>query len=198
MKKIFVLFLTILFSVTSVSALDLVFNVEPAISFPSQKNYSTAFGGTVQADVDLMNFMTAGVEGGFIYEKPVKCDGNLNTLYGGINLGFYYYPLSRLYVGLGGSFGVDSYISSITKDSSSSSFLTILIPLPPPPAVGLRIIGYPTFCANFLTSSIDFKMSVPGVTGTLFAIIVCLAVALSPIFHIDSGLGPINFILFFH
>lgn len=121
MKKIFVLFLTIFFSVTSVSALDLVFNVEPAISFPSQKNYSTAFGGTVQADVDLMNFMTAGVEGGFIYEKPVKCDGNLNTLYGGINLGFYYYPLSRLYVGLGGSFGVDSYISSITKDSSSSS-----------------------------------------------------------------------------
>ena len=37
-------------------------------------------------------------------------------------------------------------------------------------------------------------MSVPGVTGTLWAIIVFLAVALSPIFRIASAVGPINFI----
>ena len=37
-------------------------------------------------------------------------------------------------------------------------------------------------------------MPVPGVTGTLFSIIVLRAVALSPILRIESAVGPMNFI----
>ena len=48
--------------------------------------------------------------------------------------------------------------------------------------------------ANSRACSTVSKMPVPGVTGTLFSIIVFLAVALSPILRIDSADGPINLI----
>ena len=68
------------------------------------------------------------------------------------------------------------------------------MPFPPPPAVAFRIIGYPAFFANSFTSCGVLRIPVPGVTGTLFSIIVLRAVALSPIFLIASEVGPINLI----
>ena len=70
------------------------------------------------------------------------------------------------------------------------------MPLPPPPAVAFKIIGYPTLCANSITSSGVFTIPVPGVTGTLFSIIVLRAVALSPILRIALAVGPMNLILY--
>ena len=45
----------------------------------------------------------------------------INTLFGGLNVGAYYYPFSRLYVGLGGAFGADSFIAQ-NNDSFSAIY----------------------------------------------------------------------------
>ena len=62
-------------------------------------------GVTVQADLDFINLLTVGVEGGYLFEQPKATDEGINTIFGGLNLGVYYYPISRLYLGAGGGFG---------------------------------------------------------------------------------------------
>ena len=53
---------------------------------------------------------------------------------------------------------------------SSSSFCTIRIPLPPPPAEALSITGYPQELANSTASESDFiACSTPGIVGTFAA-----------------------------
>ena len=90
----------------------------------------------------------------------------------------------------------DSFLAESQAASISSSFQTIRIPLPPPPAVAFMITGYTIFLACFLASSRSFsKPTEPGTHGTPAAIIVALAVALSPIAAICSGKAPINLIL---
>ena len=101
------------------SALDLIFKVEPVVMFPLQENMGVAPGGIIQADVDLFNLLTAGLEGGYFYEKPAATDEGINTAFGGINLGVYYYPLSRMYIGLGGAFGLNSYSTQIQRSGDS-------------------------------------------------------------------------------
>ena len=79
--------------------------------------------------------------------------------------------------------------------SISPSFHTTRIPLPPPPAVALIITGYPISLANFLAAvTSSNKPSPPGTTGTPALIMVSLAVILSPMLLIISGVGPINLI----
>ena len=84
----------------------------------------------------------------------------------------------------------DEYAFSI-----SSSFQTTRIPLPPPPAVAFKITGYPISLAKvFASSTLSNKPLPPGTTGTPALIMVSLAVILSPILLIISGVGPINLI----
>ena len=101
------------------SALDLIFKVEPVVMFPLQENMGVAPGGIIQADVDFFNLLTAGLEGGYFYEKPAATDEGINIAFGGINLGVYYYPLSRMYIGLGGAFGLNSYSTQIQRSGES-------------------------------------------------------------------------------
>ena len=62
--------------------------------------------------------------------------------------------------------------------------------------MALIITGYVILSfTSFLASDILLTIPVPLVSGTLLAMAVALAVALSPIFVIHSGLGPINVIL---
>ena len=42
-------------------------------------------------------------------------------MFGGLNLGLYYYPLSRLYLGLGGAFGLDYGVSQISNRADDSA-----------------------------------------------------------------------------
>ena len=102
------------------SALDLIFKLEPVVMFPLQENMSFAPGGLLQADVDLFNLLSVGFEGGYLFEKPKSTDEGINTIFGGANLGLYYYPLSRVYLGLGGAFGVNSYTTQIQKSSENN------------------------------------------------------------------------------
>lgn len=102
------------------SALDLIFKLEPVVMFPLQENMSFAPGGLLQADVDLFNLLNVGLEGGYLFEKPKSTDEGINTIFGGANLGLYYYPLSRVYLGLGGAFGVNSYTTQIQKSAENN------------------------------------------------------------------------------
>lgn len=119
MKKFASVALCILINVLSLSALDLTFKIEPMVFFPQEDYMTMAPGAVVSGGVDLFNFVTVGAEGGYLYEKPDKTDEPMHVVFGGLNLGFYYYPLSRLYVGLGGAFGAGSYSTQFADSENS-------------------------------------------------------------------------------
>jgi len=86
-----------------------------------------------------------------------------------------------------------SFLALLKASSKSSSFLTILIPLPPPPAAAFTITGYPQYSATFNASSSDvIGFSTPGITGTPTLFATILDFILSPNLSIISCLGPIN------
>ena len=107
----------------SLSALDFVFKIEPTVMFPgvTQPNMQVAPGVTVQADLDFLNLLTAGVEGGYLFEQPKATDDGINTIFGGLNLGVYYYPISRLYLGAGAGFGIHSIMTQVQKLDSEEA-----------------------------------------------------------------------------
>ena len=73
---------------------------------------------------------------------------------------------------------------------------TALIPFPPPPAEAFIMTGNPILTAILKAISTSSTAPPdPGIVGTFAFCIVDTAVALSPIFSIISGDGPINFIL---
>ena len=96
MKKVFTaLFVTALLSAQSF-ALDFAFRVSPVMTFPKEENLDTGFGGFFNADIDLLHFLTLGVEGGYNTIKQESLDKNFNILMGGVSAGLYYYPTIRL------------------------------------------------------------------------------------------------------
>lgn len=120
MKKVF--FSTVLFSLLINSfALDFALRITPVAVLPSDNDLDTGFGGLVNFDLDLFNFVTVGVEGGYTTIKQKPLDKNFNIFMGGASLGLYYYPLSRLYLSANGSFGVHSIsidAPSVSDDGS--------------------------------------------------------------------------------
>lgn len=104
----------------SLSALDFVFKFEPAVLFPLEDTMQPAPGGIIQGDFDFFNIFTPGFEGGYFFERPQGGSDGMNVIFGGLNLGIYYYPLSRLYLGAGASFGVNSLISKISRNGEAS------------------------------------------------------------------------------
>ncbi|MBQ4379262.1 MAG: hypothetical protein II821_08720 [Treponema sp.] len=119
-KKVFYA-LTASFLITStVSAADFQLRLNPQVYFPSQKYYKTAYGGTVQADLQLFNLVTVGFEGGGIIETPENLDSSITFLNGGVGLGLYQNLFSRLYLGAGGAVGLCSY-SFKTDDGNESA-----------------------------------------------------------------------------
>ena len=111
MKKIIAFTAFIALGVHSVFGLDYVFKLEPMVVFPMQEYMQMAPGAALSGGIDLFNLVTVGAEGGYLYEKPSGDNVTLNSMFGGLNLGVYYYPLSRLYLGLGGAAGFVSYNS---------------------------------------------------------------------------------------
>ncbi|MBQ0051749.1 MAG: hypothetical protein KBT11_06765 [Treponema sp.] len=106
----------------SLFAADLSFRFTPGMFMPS-KDYDSGFGATAQADLDLFGFLTVGVEGLFNSNTPTGLNDSLNIFGGGIGLGAYYYPLSRLYLGVGGSYGIYSFSTKMENESKSASDL---------------------------------------------------------------------------
>ena len=115
MKKIVAVALLAVVHVCAVFSLDFAFKLEPTAYIPLTNHMEPAFGGSAFGGVDLFNFTTIGLEGGYLYEKPENTEDAINIMFSGLNLGFYYYPLSRLYLGLGGAAGLDYGVSQITN-----------------------------------------------------------------------------------
>ncbi len=121
MKKLLSLALLAAINICSLTALDFVFKLEPVVIFPREEYMSFAPGAVVSGGIDLFNLLTIGGEGGYLYEKPSGDNQAINVAFGGANLGLYYYPISRLYIGAGGAFGATTYISQLKKDGDSNS-----------------------------------------------------------------------------
>ncbi|MCQ2240201.1 hypothetical protein [Treponema sp.] len=119
MKKFFALSAAVLLGVSAFAA-DISFRVTSGVLMPSE-NYETGFMGIAQADFDLFGFMTAGVEGLFTSVKPEGVSESLSIYGGGVGLGAYFYPLSRLYVGAGGSYGIYNFSTKINDESKKAS-----------------------------------------------------------------------------
>lgn len=123
MKKFIGYFILPLMMVSTLFAADFQLRVAPAAIIPNNSYYALGFGGFAQADVDLFGFLTAGVEGTAFVEKPEGVSENITFAGGGVGLGGYYYPLSRLYIGAGGSFGVYTFSSKLENDTKNASDL---------------------------------------------------------------------------
>ncbi len=121
MKK----FLSLTFAMmlgTSAFATDISLRVTPGVLMPSG-DYETGFMGIAQCDLDLFGFLTAGVEGLFASIKPSGLSESMNLMGGGVGLGAYYFPLSRLYIGAGGSYGTYKFSTKINDENKSASDL---------------------------------------------------------------------------
>lgn len=119
MKKVIAL-LTLTVALTAkIFSLDFALRLSPEISFPSEENLGTGFGFMANADIDLFNIVTLGLEGGYGSIKQKSLDENFNIFMGGVSGGIYYYPLSRLYLSANGSYGIHSI--SINAPSVTNS-----------------------------------------------------------------------------
>lgn len=121
MKKFACIALCLIINVLSLSALDLAFKIEPMVFFPGEQYMELSPGAVISGGVDLFNLVTVGAEGGYLYEKPSNTSEPLHVVFGGMNLGAYYYPLSRLYVGLGGAFGVGSFFTQFQSSGDTEN-----------------------------------------------------------------------------
>ena len=97
-------------------AADFTFTLTPAVNIPLQEDISYGFTGIFQTDLNLFGFMTLGLEGNYSIFKPNGFIKPMQFFGGGLGLGFYYFPFSRLYTGLGGSFGINSSIINVRED----------------------------------------------------------------------------------
>ena len=108
MKKSFLVCLASCLLVAEAFSLDFAFRISPNMLFPSEENLGKGFGGMVNADLDLFNFITIGLEGGYASIKEESLDKNYSIFMGGASAGLYYYPFSRLYLSANASYGVHS------------------------------------------------------------------------------------------
>ena len=121
MKKLVTVLFTAFGLLTGVFSLDLTLSFTPGVSIPLHDDSGVGFGGFAQADLDLFGFLNVGAEG-HLSINPLKPINANNVFYGGsLNLGAYYYPLSRLYIGAGGSFGLWQVSTSADVDEPVAS-----------------------------------------------------------------------------
>lgn len=117
-RKIISLVLILTGTAAASFSFDLTFRISPAMMIPTQTFYKPSFSGAVQADADLFGFLTAGLEGIFTVETPNQMSQSLSAVGGGIGIGAYYYPFSRLHIGGGAAIGL--YSASMKIDRAGS------------------------------------------------------------------------------
>lgn len=121
MKKLIAAIVSACVLASGVFALDLTFRISPGVNIPVTEDYGIGFGGFAQADLDLFGFMTVGAEAQLGMNKLPAINSSNLVYGGGLGLGAYYFPLSRLYLGAGGSFGVFQFTTSADiKDQTAS------------------------------------------------------------------------------
>lgn len=101
--------LTILFSHTTF-AVDFSFRLTPEVILPlNQKktvSIEQSYGGIINADLNLFNFLTFGPELSF-HLFNTDYSNELSSIFGaGLSTGFFYAPFSRIMLSINGSFGM--------------------------------------------------------------------------------------------
>ena len=116
MKRLILYVLAAFIFITPAAAVDFTFTANPAVNIQLNKQMPIGFSGFLQGDVNIANFMTVGLEGNYTLVKPEGFVKPIQLYGGGLNLGFYYFPLSRLYTGLGGGFGINSGYINVREE----------------------------------------------------------------------------------
>lgn len=106
--------------IASLSALDLSLRLTPTLMFPSHEYLDKEFGSTFQADFNIFNLVTLGLDGAFLTVTPEGLSSGINFASLGAGLGLFYTPVSRLYLGAGLAGGL--YTLSYEIDSTPYSF----------------------------------------------------------------------------
>ena len=104
----------------SLSALDLSLRLTPTLMFPNHEYLDKEFGSTFQADFNIFNLVTLGLDGAFLTVTPEGLSSGINFASLGAGLGLFYTPVSRLYLGAGLAGGL--YTLSYEIDSTPYSF----------------------------------------------------------------------------
>lgn len=117
MKRILSIFLSALIFLSPVLAVDFTFTAAPAVNIQIDKEMPIGFSGFLQADLNLFNFMTLGIEGNYTLFKPDGFVKPIQLFGGGLDLGLYYCLLSRLYVGVGGGIGINSGYVNVRENT---------------------------------------------------------------------------------
>ena len=111
--------------IASLSALDLSLRLTPTLMFPSHEYLDKEFGSTFQADFNIFNLVTLGLDGAFLTVTPEGLSSGINFASLGAGLGLFYTPVSRLYLGAGLAGGL--YTLSYEIDSTPYSFTDLYV-----------------------------------------------------------------------
>ncbi len=107
----------------STFAIDFSLRLNPGVAIPLQEYYKPAFNITAQGDVQLFDWVTAGVEGGVLMETPKNSSFPVTFIYGGLGAGVYHNIFSRLYAGGGVGFGAHTYFFQDGNENKKASDL---------------------------------------------------------------------------
>lgn len=103
-KRFWFLQLLLILGAMRLCALEIAFRVTPEVSIPfggdSPSLYKTGFAGTVNTDLQFFNFLSAGPELSYFYVPLNGTGTNLQLVNGGLSVGAFAYPSSRIRVQL--------------------------------------------------------------------------------------------------
>lgn len=129
MKKILCLLL-VSFALLPLTALEMAFKLSPGVVLNTDKIndgnkevslYKPGINGFVQADMNLFNFLSFGLEGGAAVQQLTNTDNadiSFSFLYGGAGVGFYFFPISRIYLGVGAAAGISKFSCDALESST--------------------------------------------------------------------------------
>lgn len=117
MKRRCLLLLSVALFIFPLNAVDFTFTTAPTVNISLQKEMPLGFSGFLQADLNLLNFMTIGIEGNYTIFKPAGFVKPVQLYGGGLDFGIYFFPLSRIYIGIGGAFGANSGYVNVREET---------------------------------------------------------------------------------
>ena len=117
----------ILFLINPGFSTDFSFRLTPEVVLPLNQNQSIAidqsYGGVINADLNLFNFLTVGPELSFQLYKTDYSKDFSTTLGTGISTGVYFAPFSRLMLSVNGSIGMYFGVYEFGKSGADSTII---------------------------------------------------------------------------
>ncbi len=107
--KVLLLNCSLLFCASHVFSLDFTIRVTPEIVIPSDpftvQNFSLGASASVNIDSELFNLLSVGPELGYYFVPALNLGKPMQITAGGIGLGLFFYPVSRMKLQITGSGG---------------------------------------------------------------------------------------------